>query len=233
MGKTKITTEQSLMAIKLIQDGMTYNYIAKKLNLTHGLVKNHLNRNGYFSINKKNKIINCLHCKSKVKQNDFVNGKRVVRSKFCNQSCSASYSNKIRVRNKKEVKECLNCKNNCGRSSTKYCSQICQSEYRNKILIENIKNKTTEKLSDSVLKRGLILFYGEKCMKCGWSQRNEKTNKVPVELNHKDGNSSNNSSENVELICPNCHSLTPNYRGLNKGNGRYNRRQRARDGKSY
>jgi hypothetical protein len=26
--------------------------------------------------------------------------------------------------------------------------------------------------------------------------------------------------ENLRLICPNCHSLTPNYRGANRGHGR-------------
>ena len=54
-----------------------------------------------------------------------------------------------------------------------------------------------------------------------------------LELEHKNGNSNDNSLENVCLVCPNCHSQTPTYKGRNKGNGRYMRRERYRDGKSY
>lgn len=39
---------------------------------------------------------------------------------------------------------------------------------------------------------------------------------IPLELEHTDGNSSNNLLENLELLCPNCHSLTDTYRGKNK-----------------
>ena len=46
------------------------------------------------------------------------------------------------------------------------------------------------------------------------------TNKCPLQIHHIDGNYKNNSEENLELLCPNCHSLTHNYGTLNKGNGR-------------
>ena len=39
-------------------------------------------------------------------------------------------------------------------------------------------------------------------------------------VDHIDGNSDNNSEENLRLICPNCHSLTSTYRGANRGHGR-------------
>lgn len=38
---------------------------------------------------------------------------------------------------------------------------------------------------------------------------------VPLELDHIDGNNMNNSLENLRLLCPNCHSFTPTYRGKN------------------
>lgn len=37
-----------------------------------------------------------------------------------------------------------------------------------------------------------------------------------LELEHKDGNNQNNSRENLEGLCPNCHSLTETWRGRNK-----------------
>ena len=38
-------------------------------------------------------------------------------------------------------------------------------------------------------------------------------------VNHKDRNPTNNSLDNLKLLCPNCHSLTSTYKGANK-NGR-------------
>lgn len=66
----------------------------------------------------------------------------------------------------------------------------------------------------------LIQKHGEKCMECGWSKRNPFTNKIPIELEHIDGDFTNNKEENLKLLCPNCHSLTPTYKGANKKKGR-------------
>lgn len=38
---------------------------------------------------------------------------------------------------------------------------------------------------------------------------------IPLELDHIDGNSYNNSIDNLRLLCPNCHALTDTYRGRN------------------
>lgn len=63
-----------------------------------------------------------------------------------------------------------------------------------------------------------------KCDKCGWGETNTHTGRVPLEVNHKDGNFRNNSPANLEVLCPNCHSLTHHFRSLNKGNGRPGRK---------
>ena len=70
-------------------------------------------------------------------------------------------------------------------------------------------------------------------MVCGWKELNPITTKCPIELDHIDGNSENNKMENLRLLCPNCHSLQSTYKGLNRGNGRFLRSQRYREGKSY
>ena len=51
----------------------------------------------------------------------------------------------------------------------------------------------------------------EKCEKCGLMYWNGKP--LSLELHHKDGNPYNNSLENFEILCPNCHSQTENFRG--------------------
>jgi hypothetical protein len=39
--------------------------------------------------------------------------------------------------------------------------------------------------------------------------------KIPLELDHIDGDNMNNELSNLRLLCPNCHVLTPTYRGKN------------------
>lgn len=39
---------------------------------------------------------------------------------------------------------------------------------------------------------------------------------IPIEVHHIDGDRTNNSETNLQLVCPNCHALTSNYRGKNK-----------------
>lgn len=38
---------------------------------------------------------------------------------------------------------------------------------------------------------------------------------IPLELHHKDGNCYNNTLENFQLLCPNCHAQTDSWRGKN------------------
>lgn len=73
------------------------------------------------------------------------------------------------------------------------------------------------------IKRYLREKFGNKCAKCGWAEVNPVTKKVPVTVEHIDGHWENNAEENLTLLCPNCHSLTPTYCGLNRGNAK-NRR---------
>ena len=70
------------------------------------------------------------------------------------------------------------------------------------------------------IKRYLFIKYNSKCCLCGWCEVNKTTNKIPLEIEHLDGNFKNNREDNLALICPNCHSLTSTYRSLNKGKGR-------------
>ena len=46
------------------------------------------------------------------------------------------------------------------------------------------------------------------------------TGHVPLEIDHIDGDAENNIETNLRVLCPNCHSLTPHFRNLNKGKGR-------------
>lgn len=66
------------------------------------------------------------------------------------------------------------------------------------------------KVKSEKLKRALILLRGYKCEECGRTKWLGKT--IPLEVHHIDGNPLNNVQDNLQLLCCNCHSLTPNYR---------------------
>ena len=49
------------------------------------------------------------------------------------------------------------------------------------------------------------------CEVCGLSEWMGQP--IPLEIHHINGNNTDNRLENLQLLCPNCHSLTSNYRG--------------------
>lgn len=101
-------------------------------------------------------------------------------------------------------------------NAKKYCSHKCQQDYQ----WENIKKPNLLKGiggSRCTFKRYLIEEYGGKCSECGIS--NEWNNKsLSLHLDHIDGNSDNDSLDNLRLLCPNCHSQTETYGSKGYGN---------------
>jgi predicted HNH restriction endonuclease len=69
---------------------------------------------------------------------------------------------------------------------------------------------------------------------CGLSEWMDK--RIPLEIDHIDGNSDNNVEQNLRLICPNCHAQTETYKGANAGKGSSRqamRRKRYAEGKTW
>lgn len=128
-------------------------------------------------------------------------------------------------KNLKELHFCLNCGKVLERhyKGKKYCSVECEHEFHYKQNIEKWLNGEITITSNkwgklpTVIKRYLMELHQNKCEKCGWCEVNETSGKVPLEVHHIDGDCTNNSLNNLQLLCPNCHSLTKNFGIYNSG----------------
>ena len=174
----------------------------------------------------------CRHCKSFFTFEAYSLNRRRV---FCNAACYAKYKTVLKVipRPKLPPKKCNNCENPVKSRKQDYCSQKCNVEqtYKETIrlwLSEEYSGTTNGVLSKTV-RRYLIEQAGNKCSQCGWGEVHSVTGKVPVQIDHINGDSTDNSPNNLRVLCPNCHSLTSTYGRLNKNNKgkEYRREYRA------
>lgn len=63
------------------------------------------------------------------------------------------------------------------------------------------------------MKNHLVHLRGYQCENCGNTEWQGKL--IPLEIHHIDGDRLNNILENLQLLCPNCHAQTENYRNRN------------------
>ena len=128
---------------------------------------------------------------------------------------------------RKPREPCRNCGTLLPRRPRVFCGLPCQNEFAYRHFVERWLSGNTDGTKvggvSNHVRRYLIETLGEKCSLCSWCERNPATGRVPVEVDHVDGDSRRSTLENLRLLCPNCHSLTPTFRNLNKGRGRKQR----------
>lgn len=88
--------------------------------------------------------------------------------------------------------------------------------------IERLKNySSSEEYMNSVIspKNSILLRLLEKergYRKCEICQNEFWNGKpIPLEIHHIDGDHSNKSPDNIQMVCPNCHTQTDNYKSKN------------------
>lgn len=80
------------------------------------------------------------------------------------------------------------------------------------VLVENSSYVNTNKLRKRLFCEGV---FERKCQVCGGTEW--LGNPMPLELEHINGIKSDHRLSNLKILCPNCHALTPTYRGKNIG----------------
>jgi len=139
---------------------------------------------------------------------------------YCSLECRNSRDWTEEDKNKKSVSaknsEKLKKQLNSIRTEEVY-DKIVKTKKQNHI--KQILESKYEDLSFESLRFRILYEQENKCNHCGLDKWLGKD--IILELEHKDGNNKNNVRDNLEMICPNCHSLTQTWRGRNKKERRH------------
>lgn len=128
----------------------------------------------------------------------------------------------------KNAKYCKVCGKKIGKGS--FCSHKCANKFAR-------DEKTKKWLNGENFVRGtsqvpgfirdyLFNEFNGCCEICGWGEENKFSGTVPLEIHHIDGDCTNNLRNNLQLLCPNCHSLTSTNGNLNKSSKRFHQKRR-------
>jgi hypothetical protein len=152
-------------------------------------------------------MINCPKCGSPFEENE----KWGIR-KYCSRHCANSKTHSVETKTK--IKESLS-----GRKTTRSALQEDKDVWKEKIKATWLAKYLTtpfEELGSENRRRRVFEEQDYKCNdpSCGISEWKGKP--ISLELEHKDGDTTNNKRENLEGLCPNCHSVTDTWRGRNK-----------------
>lgn len=137
---------------------------------------------------------------------------------YCSRKCSnkRNHTNETKEKIRKSIKKYIE------KNSNSYLFNDDIKKKRLETYFKTIKNKLLNAdfstLGYDAIKKRLFYEQNGKCNKCGNSEWLGQP--ISLELEHKDGNHYNNLRDNLELLCPNCHSQTDTYRGKNVHNAK-------------
>jgi hypothetical protein len=157
--------------------------------------------------------------------------------KFCSRKCANSRTRTKEIKEKisksvenflethprqkqeKSTSVCLSTKNKINRYKKK---SVEEKKHNKEISVRKLKETKLaqylatpfNQLGSENRRRRVFEEQNFSCSCCGIdSWQGEK---LPLELDHIDGDNQNNKRDNLRALCPNCHSLTSTWRGRNK-----------------
>ena len=107
------------------------------------------------------------------------------------------------------------------RKNTYEKSRVFDPEYRKQLHIKQKEindKKPWDQIGFSSKRHRVIKQQNNCCAECGISEWRGVS--IVLEIDHIDGNSSNDTRQNLKALCPNCHSITPTWRGRNNQSGK-------------
>lgn len=165
------------------------------------------------ALSRKRPRSDCPQCGSRLNSRGAVH---------CSRECSD-------LARRKPIAPCVRCGSTARRDRNRrgpYCSFTCFDADRYEKtgsfarwvagwLSGEISGTRQDGRPDHRIRQALVSLRGARCEECGWDKRNPVSDRVPLHADHVHGDKSRNRPEDLRLLCPNCHSLTPNYQHLN------------------
>jgi DNA-binding CsgD family transcriptional regulator len=120
-------------------------------------------------------------------------------------------------RRERQLRQCFVCQTVIVRG--KFCGRGCLLEADHRRRVERWLAGQPLGASGGIpafVRRHLYETRGERCERCGWAERHPLTGRIPLEIDHIDGDRTNGRPDNLKILCPSCHALTSTFRTLNK-----------------
>ena len=133
-------------------------------------------------------IANCKECGTEFNHISS----RANKAKYCSSTCY----HKAMTKKGKTQYQCIHCNVtflSALSRKRKYCSQSCVNKSS-----KETWNPDFATVRKNMISRGMI----SKCERCGYSEHLSI-----LGVHHKDRNRKNNDLSNLEVLCPNCHSM--------------------------
>lgn len=134
--------------------------------------------------------------------------------RFCSSKCARGYSTKAK---RKEINAKVSLKLK-GRPSSRdklTPDKLREISQKSKATwIKKLLNSDFNLIGFESKRKRVIIEQNNACNHCGITEWRGKP--ITLEIDHINGIGDDNRRENLEAICPNCHSITDTWRGRNK-----------------
>lgn len=131
---------------------------------------------------------------------------------FCDRACAARYNNNLNFPDvfESSLPTCLWCGKKLSEKDHRICRKgSCRTMYNVSMFLSGKPTLSGRLPRSQTIRKYYINVRGHRCEECmltSWANQ-----PIPLELHHKNGDSRDHTSENVKLLCRNCHAFTSTF----------------------